>query len=187
GRRTDAPRASKTDQPGGGPRPSSARPDTKLRGRPPYHYWIPYWIGRRDEKQKPRRRRQGRQPLPEALLDAPGQRRAVGQAEPAREVGKRPATGQLQQRQRVAARLGADPTTAPLVERASDPGGTQPPSIRLIHPRDDELRQPSEMPFAARLAHGEDQSDCLRTETTRDECKRLCRGRVEPLSVVHDA
>jgi hypothetical protein len=48
-------------------------------------------------------------------------------------------------------------------------------------------RQPLEVPLAAGLAHGEDQPDRLRTETARDERQRLCRGRVEPLRVVHHA
>ena len=43
------------------------------------------------------------------------------------------------------------------------------------------------MPLAARLAHGEDQPDRLRTETARDERQRLRRGHVEPLRIVHDA
>ena len=59
--------------------------------------------------------------------------------------------------------------------------------ITVIQPADGELRQPLEVPVAARLAHGEDQPDRLRTETARDERQRLCRGRVEPLRVVHDA
>ena len=59
--------------------------------------------------------------------------------------------------------------------------------ITVIQPADGELRQPLEVPLAARLAHGEDQPDRLRTETARDERQRLCRGRVEPLRVVHDA
>jgi hypothetical protein len=47
--------------------------------------------------------------LREGLLDAPGQRTRVEKPEPAREFGRRPHTRQLQQRQRVAARLGDDP------------------------------------------------------------------------------
>ncbi len=43
------------------------------------------------------------------------------------------------------------------------------------------------MPLAARLAHGEDQPDRLRTETARHEGQRLRGSRIEPLRVVHDA
>ena len=43
------------------------------------------------------------------------------------------------------------------------------------------------MPVAARLTHSKDQPDRLRTETARDERQRLCRGRVKPLRVVHNA
>ena len=59
--------------------------------------------------------------------------------------------------------------------------------IAVIQTADGELRQPLEVRLAARLAHGEDQPDRLHTETARDERQRLCRGRVEPLRVVHDA
>ena len=59
--------------------------------------------------------------------------------------------------------------------------------IRIIQPADGELLEPLELPFAARLAHREDQSDRLRTETARHERHRLRRGRVKPLRVVHDA
>ena len=111
----------------------------------------------------------------------------VGQSEPARELGGRPATRQPQQRQRVAARLGHDPITHPLVERTGDHGREQLARITLIQPADGELRQPLKMPLAARLAHGEHQPDRLRTETARDERQRLRRGHVEPLRVVHDA
>ena len=59
--------------------------------------------------------------------------------------------------------------------------------ITVIQPADGELWQPLEVTLAARLAHGEDQPYRLRTETARDEREPLCRGRVEPLRVVHDA
>jgi hypothetical protein len=59
--------------------------------------------------------------------------------------------------------------------------------ITVIQPADSELRQPLEVPLAARLARGEDEPDRHCTETARDERQRLCRGRVEPLRVVDDA
>src|SRR5947207_439137 len=89
---------------------------------PPPQHRTSCRLSRRDEKQEPRRRRERRQPLPEAVLDPPRHRRAAGQPEPARELGGRPATWQLKQRQRVAARLGHDPITYPLIERTGEHG-----------------------------------------------------------------
>jgi hypothetical protein len=156
-------------------------------GRPPHQHWVPDRLGRGDEKQEPRRGRQRRQPLPEALLDSPRQRRAVRQPEPARELGEGPATRQLEQRQRDAARLGHDPITQPLIERTGHHAGEQLLRITVVQPGDRELRQSLEISLADRLAHSEDQPDRLRTETARDEGQSLRRGRVEPLRVVHGA
>ena len=121
------------------------------------------------------------------MLDPPRHRRAAGQPEPARELGGRPATWQLKQRQRVAARLGHDPITYPLIERTGEHCPKQLLRITVVEPAHGELRQALKMPLAARLAHSEDQPDRLRTETARDEGQRLRGSRVEPLRVVHDA
>ena len=59
--------------------------------------------------------------------------------------------------------------------------------IRILQPRDDELRQSLEILVTDRLTQGEDQPDGLRAETARDEGQRLCGGLVEPMGVVHDA
>ena len=123
----------------------------------------------------------------ESLLDPLRQRRVVGQPEPARELGRREATWQLQQGQRVAARLGHDPIAHALVERTGDHRREELVRIAVVQPAQGELRQPVKMPLVARLAHGEDQPHRLRAEPARDEDQRLRRGRVEPLRVVHDA
>ena len=118
--------------------------------RPPHQQRIADRLGRRDEQQQPRRRRQRRQPLPEALLDAARQRRAVGQPEPARQLRGRPAARQLQQRQRVAARLGHDPIAHALVERTGDHGFQQRPRILRRPARaTTSSAEPVEMPLAA--------------------------------------
>ena len=119
---TEAHLRAEIDQSRGDGRRSRVRPDAELRGRPPHQHRIPQRLCRGDEQQKPRRGRQRRQPLPEALLDPLRQRRAVGQPEPARELGRRPAAWQLEQRQRVAARLGHDPITHALVKWTGDHG-----------------------------------------------------------------
>ena len=106
----------------GGGRRRRVGPDAELRGRAPHQHRIPHRLSRGDEKQKPRRGRQRRQPLVEALLDPPWQCRSLRQPEPARELGRRPAARQLEQRQWVTARLGHEPITDALVERTGDHG-----------------------------------------------------------------
>jgi hypothetical protein len=110
------------DQSSVGRRHGRVRPRAELGRRPPHQHRIPHRLGRSGEKQQPRRRRQRRQPLREALSDPPRQRRGIRQPEPARKLGRRAATWQLEQRQRVAARLGHDPITHPLIERTGDHG-----------------------------------------------------------------
>ena len=161
--------------------------DPERGGRLPHQQRIAHRLGRRDQEQEPRRRRQLRQALLEALLDAAGQRRPAVQPQPARQLGGRQAAWQLQQRQRIAARLGHDPIAHPLVERTRHHGLQQRPRITVVEPADHELRQPLEMPLPGRLAHGEDQPDRLGPQTARHEGQRLRRGAVEPLRVVHDA
>ena len=112
---------------------------------------------------------------------------AAVQPEPARQLGGRPAPRQLQQRERVAVRLGHDAIAHALVERARHHRLQQRPRIVVVQPADDELRQPVEGPLAGRLAHGEDQPDRLRAQPARHERERLRRRRVEPLRVVDDA
>ena len=108
-------------------------------------------LGGRDEQQQARRRRQRGQPLAEALLDAPGQRRPVTQPEPAGQLGRRTTPRQLQQGQRVAPRLPHDPIAHALVERTGDHGFEQRSRIPVVQPVDHELREPREVPLAARL------------------------------------
>ena len=84
-------------------------------------------------------------------------------------------------------RLGHDAIADALVERARHDRLEQHPRIVVSQPADDELRQPVEVPLAARLAHREDQPDRLRAQPARHERERLRRRRVEPLRVVDDA
>ena len=121
-RMSEAHLRAEIDESRGGGRRGRVRPDAELRGRPPHQHRIPQRLCRGDEKQEPRRRRQRRQPLPEALLDPLRQRRAVGHPEPARELGRRQAAWQLEQRQRVAVRFGHDPITHALVKWTGDHG-----------------------------------------------------------------
>ena len=87
-RMTEAHLRAEVDQSGVGRRRGRVRPDPERRGRPPHQHRIAHRLGRRDEQQQSCRRGQRRQPLGEALLDPPRQRHAVGQPEPARELGE---------------------------------------------------------------------------------------------------
>ena len=124
-RMTEAHLRAEFNQSHGGRRRGRVRPDAEPGGRPPHQHRIPCRLSRRDEKQESRRRRERRQPLPEALLDPRRHRRAAGQPQPACELGRRPATCQLKQRQRVAARRRHDPITTRL---SSGPASTVPSS-----------------------------------------------------------
>ena len=104
-------------------RPAQPRPVRCRAPRPPATPTPdPQRLFRGDEKQTARRRRQRRQSLAEARLDPPRQRWPVGHPEPTRELGRRPAAWELEQCQRIAARLGHDPITHALVKWAGDHG-----------------------------------------------------------------
>ena len=186
-RMAEAHLGAELDQGRVGGRSRRARLDPQRGGRLPDEQRIAHRLGRRDQEQQPRRRRQLRQSLLEALLDATGQRRPAVEAEPARQLGGRPPPRQLQQRQRIAARLAHDPIAHALVERPRHHGLQQRLRITVVEPTDDELRQAPEMLLTGRLAHGEHQPDRFRSQTARDEGQRLRRRPVEPLRVVHDA
>ena len=187
-RMTETHLRTEIDQSRGGRWRRRVRPDAELRRRPPHQHRIPHRLFGGEQKQKPRRGRQRRQPLRKALLDSPRQRRrGVGEPKPARELSRRPASWQPEQRQRIAARLGHDPITHPLIKWTRDHRREQLVRITIVQPANDELRQPLKVLVAVALAQREHQPDRLRTETARDERQRLCRGRVKPLRVVHNA
>jgi hypothetical protein len=168
-------------------RPCRGRLDAQLGRRVPHEQRITNRLGRRDQEQDPRRLRERREPLPEALLDATGERGAAVQAEPAGEFVRRPAARELEQCERIAARLGDDPIAHALVERTCDDAFQQRLRIMVFQAMDDELRQPVETPLARRLTDGEDEADRLGLQTAGHKRQRLRRRRVEPPRVVDDA
>jgi hypothetical protein len=168
-------------------RPCRGRVDAQLRGRLPHEQRIADRLGGCDEKQEPSRRRQRREPLPEAFLDATRERGVAVQPEPTRQLVRRPAARKLEQRQRVAACLGDDPIAHTLVQRARHDALQQRLGVPLVQAVDDQLREPVEMPLAGRLAHGEHKADRLGLQTAGHERQSLRRCLVEPLRVVDDA
>ncbi len=139
-------------------------------------------LGRREQQQLPGLARQRFQLAHEALLDAADQRHRAREAEPAG-VG-RPAR-EFQQRQRVAGRLGEDPATYRLVERAVDRGVQQGAGVARGDALERQLRQP--LAVVAVVAHAEHHPDTLPHQPARDERQRLRGHAIEPLCVVDDA
>ena len=113
---------------------------------------------------------------------------AAGTAEAARQLGGAHPARQLEQRERVAARLGDDPVARRA--RRAGPGRRVASSARASSsssPSQRQLRQARQLALIARLAHGEDERHRLRQQPARDEPEHLRGGVVEPLAVVHDA
>ena len=105
----------------------------------PHERQITGRVGRSHQQQAPRITRQLRQPPSEALLDLIGQRHGRGQAESARELRRRQPTRQLQQRERVPARLDDDPIQHLLIESTGQGGVQQRPRVTVPQRPDVEL------------------------------------------------
>ena len=121
----------------------------------------------------------------EALLDPSREALRAQQPEAARQLRRREASRQLEQRQRIAPRLGDDPVADPLVELESHRRAEQRAGVAVAHAAHLELGDVLEL--LARLACGEDDPDRLRQQATGDEGERQRRRLVEPLRVVDDA
>ena len=156
-----------------------------LPGRPPHQHRITRRIGRRQLQQPSGLDRQVVQLPPEAVLDPARQRRRVGQAESAGQLGRRQRPRQLQQRQRVAVRLGDDQIAHPRIERPGQHGVQQRPRVVVPQPLDLELRQPGQL--LAGNPGREHQADRISSQPPRREPQRLRRSVIEPLLVVDDA
>ena len=128
------------EQPGvdGGRR--GLRIDAEPLGRSPHEQRLADGIGRRELQQPPRVGGQRVEPPPEALLDA-GLRHRAGPAEAARQLRRAHAPRQLEQGQRVAARLRDDPLADALVEPAGDDRRQQGARVLVVEPFQPQLRQ----------------------------------------------
>ena len=103
---------------------------------------------------------------------------------PASWAGRQPAR-QLQQRERIPARLGDDPLQHGLVQPRRQDGLQQRPRIATAQRLDVELREAGER--VAQLARREHERDPLRQQAASHERERARRRTVEPLRVVDDA
>ena len=142
-------------------------------------------IGRRELQQSPCLDRKRVEPPPEALLDPPRERHRGGEPETARQLGGRHAPRQLQQRQRVAARLGDDLVPDTGVQGACERRFEQRARIVVAQALDQELRESRQL--IAGRASGEDQAHRFGLEAAGDEREHLRRGAIEPLLVIHHA
>ena len=144
-------------------------------------------LGRGDEQKPLRLRRKRLHPAQEALLDPARQLPAVGEPEAAGELGRRQPSRQLQQRERVAPRLGDDPGANLLVEPSRQHGLEKPAGIGVAETRERELRQAVELVHVTRVANREHHHQRLCFEPPRDERQDGDRLRVQPLDVVEQA
>ena len=96
--------------------------DPELPGRAPQKRGVAERLCRRQEQQPSRVAWEPRQPPPEAPFDPGGQREGRRQAEAAAELGRREPAWELEDRERIAPRLGNDPLQHGLVEARREDG-----------------------------------------------------------------
>ena len=117
------------------------QPDAEALGRAPHQQRVVDRLRRRHEQQQPRLLGERLEPPQEALLDPPRRPMRALQPEPARQLRCRQRPRQLQDRQRIAARLGDEPVADALIEPARDDGREQGARVLLGEPCERQLRQ----------------------------------------------
>jgi hypothetical protein len=146
--------------------------------------WVPDRLGGRDHQEPLRRLGHPLHATGEALLDARGQGTRARQPEAARQLGRVAATRELEQRERVAGRLGDDAIADPVVQRPGDHRPQQGSRVVVAEALDHQLRQPAQLAVIARFTRREDERDRLGEHPAGDERDDLGRRAVEPLRVV---
>jgi hypothetical protein len=121
------------------------------------------------------------------FLDPAGDRKAIGQPEPAGELGDTPRTRELKQRQRVAVTLGDDALAHCRIQRASDAHQQQGECITVAQSFDGEFGEPRKDLVADPLSSCADEQDTFSQKAASDKGKNLSGRLVEPLRVVDDA
>ena len=158
-------------------------PDPEPLGRAPHQQRVADRLRRRHQQKPLGLRRQPHEPPPEAVLDPPRQPRRVRQTEPARQLSRRQPPGQLQQRQRITARLRDEPLPHPLIQRNPQRRAQQRARITITQTLDQQPRKSGEL--VARVTRHEDHRDRLRQQPPRHEHERLRRGLIKPLRVIN--
>ena len=117
----------------------------------------------------------------------PGNAYAPSSPNPPGDAGYGQRARQLQDRQRVAARLGDEAVADALIEPAGDDRGEQGARLALGEPREHQLRQARQLALVGRVADREHDRHRLGQHPSRDEAQDLGRGGIEPLGVIDDA
>ena len=162
--------------------------DPEPLGRAPHQQRIARRLGGREQQQSPRLFGQGLEPPSEALLDPPRQRRRLGlsaqQPETARQLRCRQPPRQLQQGQRIPARLGHDPISDLLAERKMNRRFQQSTGVFDTQPAHLQLRKPPQrLTYYARAEH---EPDTFSKQPPRRKRERQRRRPIQPLRVIHD-
>jgi hypothetical protein len=144
-------------------------------------------LGGRRQQQPLRVTRERTDPPVVALLDAARQRPRIRKPEAACQLCRHEIPRKLEQRERVATRLGDDPLPHLLVEPSLDRRGEQLPGVAVAQPPDRKLRQVRQLRGVARLADGEHDRDRLGEQASRGEAQGLRRLAIQPLRIVDQA
>ena len=143
------------------------RLDADCFGRAPEQQRITERLRRRQQRQTPRVIRERLELSDEALLDPSGETLRPQQTEAARQLGRRQASRQLQQRQRIPPRFVDDPIPDSLIELESHRRAEQRAGVPIAHAVHFQLGDV--LKLLARLARGEHDSDRLRQQAAGDE------------------
>ena len=175
------------EQPGSLGRCRGASPDPEPLGCTPEQSRIADRFGSRRQQQPLALSRQRPYPAEKALLDTTRQWPRVREPEASRHLGRRQPPGELQQRQRVAARLRDDPVPHRLVQAATEHRGQQVSCVDIAEPFQHQFRQIHQDRFGARLANREHERDRLGHQATGNKRQSLQRSPIEPLRIVEEA
>jgi hypothetical protein len=159
--------------------------DAEPVGGPEQQEGIAGRVGGGDEQQAPRVAGHRLEPCDVALLDPSRERLRLEQPESAGQLRRGQPARELEQGQRVAARLGDDPVAHRRVKHESRRGVQELARLVGLEPPHFELRQVLERPD--RLARREDDPDRLGQQAPRDERQRERRCLIQPLGVVDHA
>ena len=140
---------------------------------------------RRDQQQTSRIIGERLNPTNEAFLDSPCEPLRLDQAEAARQLPRRQAPRELEQRQRITACLSDDSVSDSLIQLEPHGRAQQRAGIPIPHAIHLQLGHVSKL--LAGLARGEHDRNRLSQETPSDEPQDLEGGVVEPLRVVDEA
>jgi len=158
-------------------------PDPEARRCLPHECRVTGGICSSDQQELLRVGRQSLDPAPEVILELPRQRQRAGKAKPARELRRRRAPCHIQQRRRVAARLGDHLIAHALVERSVARRLEELARIERRESLELQLRESGEL-LVCRRACRQDEDDPFRLQASRHESQRPEGHSVEPLRVV---